>query len=109
MPIYDYMCSNCGQTTEVIHGIHAPAPSFCPACGAEGTLRKAFAAPAVLFKGSGWAKKDRSTTSATRAKAGASSSTGDTKDGSGKSSATDAKASSGDSASTSKSSSPSGD
>lgn len=68
MPIYDYACSNCGQTTEVIHGIDAPAPRFCPACGAEGTLRKAFATPAVHFKGSGWAKKDRSSSSSSRGK-----------------------------------------
>ena len=63
MPIYDYLCSNCGQTTEVIHGIDALGPRFCPACGAEGTLRKAMTAPTVLFKGSGWAKKDRSSSS----------------------------------------------
>ena len=37
---------------------------FCPNCGREGTMRKAFATPAVHFKGSGWAKKDRSATSA---------------------------------------------
>jgi putative FmdB family regulatory protein len=83
MPIYDYLCSNCGQTTEVIHGIDAPAPRFCPACGAEGTLRKAFATPAVHFKGSGWAKKDRSSSSRTRAKSGAGSS-GEAADGSTK-------------------------
>lgn len=63
MPIYDYTCSACGRVTEVIHGIHESAPRFCPACGAEGTLRKGFAAPAVHFKGSGWAKKDRKATS----------------------------------------------
>ena len=60
MPIYDYLCSSCGERTEVIHGIDAPGPRFCPACGAEDTLRKAFAPPTVHFKGSGWAKKDRS-------------------------------------------------
>jgi putative FmdB family regulatory protein len=77
MPIYDYLCSNCGQTTEVIHGIDAPGPRYCPACGAEGTLRKTFATPTVHFKGSGWAKKDRSSSSGARAKSGpaASSST----------------------------------
>jgi putative FmdB family regulatory protein len=77
MPIYDYLCSNCGQKTEVIHGIDAPGPRYCPACGAEGTLRKTFATPAVHFKGSGWAKKDRSSSSGARAKstAPASSST----------------------------------
>jgi putative FmdB family regulatory protein len=63
VPIYDYLCSNCRERTEVIHGISDPGPRFCPACGAEGTLRKAFALPAVHFKGSGWAKKDRSSSS----------------------------------------------
>ena len=71
MPIYDYLCSSCGQTTEVIHGIDAPIPRFCPACGADGTLRKTFATPAVHFKGSGWAKKDRSSSSGSPSKVGA--------------------------------------
>ena len=74
MPIYDYLCSNCGQKTEVIHGIDAPGPRFCPACGAEGTLRKTFATPAVHFKGSGWAKKDRSSSSGARAKSSSATS-----------------------------------
>ena len=77
MPIYDYLCSNCRQLTEVIHGINDAGPRFCPACGAEGTLRKALTTPTVHFKGSGWAKKDRSSTSGVRTKAGASSSSGD--------------------------------
>jgi putative FmdB family regulatory protein len=68
MPIYDYVCGVCGDRTEVIHAIDAPSPRFCPACGAEGTLRKAFVVPAVHFKGSGWAKKDRSTVSRSAAK-----------------------------------------
>ncbi len=75
MPIYDYVCASCHQKTEVIHGIEAPGPRFCPSCGAEGTLRKTFAAPTVHFKGSGWAKKDRSSASRTRAPSGAGSST----------------------------------
>jgi putative FmdB family regulatory protein len=92
MPIYDYLCSNCGQKTEFIHGINAPAPRFCPACGAEGTLRKTFATPAVHFKGSGWAKKDRSSSSG-RAKTGATSSSSDSTDGTqaGKGSSADSK------------------
>jgi putative FmdB family regulatory protein len=75
VPIYDYDCSSCRTRTEFIHGIDAPAPRFCPACGADGTLRKAFAPPAVHFKGSGWAKKDRS--SASKTKASSSSAGGD--------------------------------
>jgi putative FmdB family regulatory protein len=106
MPIYDYVCSNCGQTTEVIHGIDAPAPRFCPACGAEGTLRKAFAAPAVVFKGSGWAKKDRSSSGAARAKSDTQKSPpSDSGDGTGKGSGSGASTGKGDAAGAAKSSS----
>ena len=77
MPIYDYLCSNCRHLTEVIHGINDAGPRFCPACGAEGTMRKAMSTPTVHFKGSGWAKKDRSSTSGARTKAAASTSSGD--------------------------------
>jgi putative FmdB family regulatory protein len=64
VPIYDYGCSACGHVVEVIHGINDAGPRFCPNCGTEGTMRKAFATPAVHFKGSGWAKKDRAATAA---------------------------------------------
>ena len=77
MPIYDYVCSNCLTRTEFIHGIDAPQPRFCPSCGAEDTLRKAFVAPSVHFKGSGWAKKDRSTASRSKTKAGAAAGSGE--------------------------------
>ncbi len=63
MPIYDYTCSACRHTVEVVHSIHDDGPRFCPSCGADGTMRKAIAKPAIHFKGSGWAKKDRSATS----------------------------------------------
>lgn len=62
MPIYDYTCSACRHLVEVIHGMSEPGPRFCPNCGAEGTMRKGFATPAIHYKGSGWAKKDRSAT-----------------------------------------------
>ena len=87
MPIYDYLCANCRHLTEVIHGINDAGPRFCPACGAEGTMRKALTTPAIHFKGSGWAKKDRSSASAARTKAAASSSSGDAASGGGTASA----------------------
>jgi putative FmdB family regulatory protein len=59
MPIYEYLCRACSHRTEILHGINDPGPQFCPACGAEGKLRKAISAPSIVFKGSGWAKKDR--------------------------------------------------
>lgn len=67
MPIYDYLCTACGHRMEVVHGIHGHGPAACPACA--GQMRKAMVAPAVHFKGSGWAKKDRG--AATRTKAAA--------------------------------------
>jgi putative FmdB family regulatory protein len=72
MPLYDYDCAECGRRVEVIHGVHSPGPTHCPNCGG-GPLRKAISAPAVHFKGSGWAKKERHA-----AVASASSKAGDT-------------------------------
>jgi len=112
VPIYDYVCSNCGHLTEVVHGIHESGPKFCPNCGAEGTMTKAFAPPTIHFKGSGWAKKDRSSAASSRSSSSSSSkkddkaaagsgadsgSTGGSGSGSGSS---DTSSSSGDSSST---------
>ena len=51
-------CANCRRRFEVVHGVHARGPTACPLCGG-GPVRKAIIAPAVHFKGSGWAKKER--------------------------------------------------
>jgi putative FmdB family regulatory protein len=61
MPVYDYDCMACGRRIEVAHGVFAAGPARCPNCG-DGPLKKAIAAPAVHFKGSGWAKRDRRAT-----------------------------------------------
>ena len=58
MPIYDYICGSCGYEVEVIHSVTAEGPSACPKCG--GQMKKAIVAPAVHFKGSGWARKEKS-------------------------------------------------
>ena len=58
VPLYDYDCAACGRRFEVIHGLNDPSPEQCPLCG-SGPVRKAFAPPAIHFKGSGWAKKER--------------------------------------------------
>ena len=59
MPIYEYVCTACDHRFDIFHGINDPGPPFCPSCGAEGTVRKLFAPPAIHYKGTGWAKKDR--------------------------------------------------
>ncbi len=61
MPLYDYDCAACGQRFELIHGVHAEPPTVCPLCGA-GPIRKVIVAPAIHYKGSGWAKKERRAT-----------------------------------------------
>jgi putative FmdB family regulatory protein len=52
MPIYEYDCESCGKRTEVIQNYKDKPPKGCPHCG--GKLKKAFSAPAIQFKGSGW-------------------------------------------------------
>ena len=56
MPLYDYECRNCGHRVEVLHGVNAVGPTACEQCG--GAMRKLFSMPAIVFKGSGFAKKD---------------------------------------------------
>lgn len=56
MPLYDYECRNCGHKVEVLHGVNDPGPTACERCG--GNMRKLFSLPAIVFKGSGFAKKD---------------------------------------------------
>ena len=60
MPIYEYVCTACDHRADILHGINDPGPLFCPSCGREGTMRKLIVAPAIHYRGSGWAKKDRS-------------------------------------------------
>lgn len=56
MPLYDYECRNCGHRVEVLHGVNDSGPTACEECG--GTMRKLLSVPAIVFRGSGWAKKD---------------------------------------------------
>ncbi len=51
MPIYEYVCQSCQRKTEVIQRVKKLL-KICPHCG--GKLKKAFSAPAIQFKGSGW-------------------------------------------------------
>jgi putative FmdB family regulatory protein len=77
MPVYDYDCAACGRRFEVVHGVHVEGPTSCPLCG-KGPVRKAISAPAIHYKGSGWAKKERrATVSAGSGRSGADGASGD--------------------------------
>lgn len=72
MPLYDYACTRCGRTIEVMHGVHGHGPATCEVCG--GPMRKVLSPPAIVFKGSGWAKKDARSASHTKAAASSAAS-----------------------------------
>ena len=52
MPIYEYVCEQCGECTEAIQRLADPPLQECLKCA--GKLRKKVSAPAFQFKGSGW-------------------------------------------------------
>lgn len=52
MPIYEYICQSCKGKTEVLQRLRERPLRICPHCG--GKLKKAFSAPAIQFKGTGW-------------------------------------------------------
>lgn len=72
MPLYEYLCTKCGERTEVLQRLGAAPPLQCARCG--GVLEKLASAPALQFKGTGWyvtdyAKRSASADSADSAKA----------------------------------------
>jgi putative FmdB family regulatory protein len=56
---YDYICSECGKTSELKKGINDSHPTQCPKCGEHGLTRYFSQAPYVEFKGK-WFKNNQS-------------------------------------------------
>jgi putative FmdB family regulatory protein len=52
MPIYEYSCSKCGKTIEVIQKLSDPPLTTHKSCG--GQLTKLISAAGFQFKGTGW-------------------------------------------------------
>jgi putative FmdB family regulatory protein len=57
MPTYDYRCNECGIFVAVTHSIFGSVVLSCLQCKAEMALQ--IASAPVVYKGKGWAKKDR--------------------------------------------------
>jgi putative FmdB family regulatory protein len=53
MPIYEYLCKNCGSLTEVMQKISDPAPTACDNCH-KGPLEKQMSMTSFALKGTGW-------------------------------------------------------
>jgi putative FmdB family regulatory protein len=52
MPLYEYVCEQCGECTEALQRLADPPLAECLKCG--GRLRKKVSAPSFQFKGTGW-------------------------------------------------------
>jgi len=57
MPIFDYQCTACGHTFDVLQKAGEGVLRKCPDCG-KLKLKKLLAAPNFHLKGSGWYKTD---------------------------------------------------
>jgi putative FmdB family regulatory protein len=52
MPLYEYQCKKCRETTEVLQRAKDKPLEKCPKCG--GPVAKLISSPAIQFKGNGW-------------------------------------------------------
>lgn len=54
MPIYEYLCQNCGHTFEEMQSMVEDSLVKCPNCGKNTLKRLLGAGSGVIFKGSGF-------------------------------------------------------
>ncbi len=57
MPIYEFECTECGDTFERLQKLSDADPTDCPKCGAP-RLKRKLTAPAFRLAGSGWYETD---------------------------------------------------
>jgi putative FmdB family regulatory protein len=53
VPIYEYLCEDCGRITELMQKMTDPAPRKCPECGSK-KIAKLVSRSAFQLKGGGW-------------------------------------------------------
>lgn len=54
MPIYEYVCKQCGKLSDVLQKLTDPPPEACPGCGAKGPLERVISRTSFVLKGGGW-------------------------------------------------------
>ena len=57
MPIFDYYCTDCHYTVEILQKMNDPNITGCPACH-QSSLVKQLSAPRIRLAGSGWYETD---------------------------------------------------
>jgi putative FmdB family regulatory protein len=74
MPLYEYVCENCGNHVERLQSVHDEPMSQCPNC-LSNKVRKVIHAAGIIFKGSGWYVNDSRKSSSSDAKSSSESKT----------------------------------
>jgi putative FmdB family regulatory protein len=57
MPIFDYYCTSCHHTCEILHKLSDPTPDICPHCSKNGLVKK-LSSPGIRLAGNGWYETD---------------------------------------------------
>ncbi|MES1936635.1 FmdB family zinc ribbon protein [Salinisphaera hydrothermalis] len=57
MPIYEYVCTNCGEPLEKLQKLSDAPLTECPACG-QATLKRKVSAAGFRLAGGGWYETD---------------------------------------------------
>ncbi len=57
MPIYEFVCDDCGHEFESLQRLSDPLPDTCPDCGKH-RVHKKLSAAAFRLKGGGWYETD---------------------------------------------------
>jgi putative FmdB family regulatory protein len=57
MPIYEYVCNECGHNLEALRKLNDAPLLECPACE-KAALKKKISAPGFRLSGSGWYETD---------------------------------------------------
>ncbi|MDX9714465.1 MAG: zinc ribbon domain-containing protein [Dissulfurispiraceae bacterium] len=52
MPIYEYVCEDCGMEHEIVQKITDEPLSVCPVCA--GAMKKKISSTSFVLKGTGW-------------------------------------------------------
>ena len=54
MPIYEYRCTHCGNTLEVMQKVNDPPPGTCPSCQTSSSMERLVSRTSFQLKGGGW-------------------------------------------------------
>ena len=57
MPIYEFVCEDCGNEVEILQKITDEPLKICPSCG-KASMKKKVSAAAFRLSGSGWYETD---------------------------------------------------